>query len=354
MTTTVYLHVGPYKTGTTYVQGLLTSNQDNLAAQGVLYVGGTFRNQGRAVREVLQRGDNPATGASVHGAWPKLLGQVADWHGRAAVISHELIATATRSQIKSMLRGLKACEVHVIYTARDLSRVAPAMWQTAVRSKRAFTWDHYADSLRAPDGDFGPWGDRFWNCQDAPQVLARWRKSLPVEQLHVVTVPRPGGPPELLWERFCQVIGVDPAGHDLQPPRSNPTMGTAESELLRRINEGLSATDIDPTRWLFWIRWLARRLETRSGMLKFTLPDRDLGWLSERAAAVIEGLRAGGYPLVGDLDELVPHPVDPASARHPSDAPDAAVLDAAVEAMQVMMLELAQRKNASAARDDDD
>lgn len=354
MTTSVYLHVGPYKTGTTYVQGRLTSNQDSLAADGVLYAGRTFRNQGRAVREVLQRGDNPATGASVDGAWAKLLGQIATYDGRAAVISHELIATATRGQVKAVLRGLRAYEVHVIYTARDLARVAPAMWQTSLRSKRAFTWDYYAESLRAPEGGFGPWGERFWNCQDAPAVLARWRKHLPLAQLHLVTVPRPGASPELLWERFCSVLGVEPARHGLQPSRSNPTMGTAESELLRRVNEALTDTDIDPVRWLFWTRWLARHLETRPDMLKFTLPASDLEWLGVRAREVIDGLRAAGYPLTGDLDDLAPQPVDPEQARHPSDAPDAAVLDVAVAAMRMMMLELAQRKSASSGRDDDD
>lgn len=354
MTGTVYLHVGPHKTGTTYVQGLLMRNCERLIEQGVLYPSKTFRNQGRALREALGRGKMPATGTDVTGSWTLLESELAGWDGRAAVMSHEMLASASAQEIRRMLTALAGSEVHVIYTARDLTRVAPAMWQTGLRSRQPLTWSYYAESLRNPDGDTGLWGRRFWSSQDAPAVLARWRKHLPDDRLHVVTVPKPGSAPELLWQRFCSVLGVDPAGHDLQPPRSNPSLGTAEAELLRRLNERLVDSDVNPTRSLFWVRWLGRQLENRSGMAKFTLPAEDFDWLAERAREVVKGLQAGGYHVVGDLTDLLPQPVDPARARHPSDTDDHAVLDVAVDALQQTVRELALHKKAAPPRSDAD
>jgi len=338
MTERVYIHVGPHKTGTTYVQGLLTVNHDRIAEQGVLFPRQTFKAQSRAVREAMNRGVMPKTGRAVKGEWKKLRAETDRWAGPAAIISHEMIGSASETETHRLVRRLKGFDVHVVYTARDLARVAPAMWQTGLRSTRSFTWEEYASSLRRPDDGQAPWGKRFWREQDAAALLLRWNKHLPRENLHVVTVPRPGNPPELLWQRFCSVLGLDPSEHDLVPPRSNPSLGTAESELIRRINEALSAGDVPSTVWLSRTRWLGRELETRADMAKYTLPAEDLGWVTERAARIITELRYGGYDIVGDLDDLVPQPVAPERARHPSDTSPEAVLEVAIDIIRRMTL----------------
>ena len=346
MTARVYVHVGPHKTGTTYLQGLLMANRERLAEQGVLYPRRTFRAQGRAVKDALGRSTVPATGQPVDGEWARLVGEVQEWEGPLAVVSHEMLAGAEPRQIRTLVRSLAKHEVHVVYTARDLARVVPAMWQTALRSKQPLTWEQYAAALREPE-QAGKVAQSFWQSQDAPVALQRWGRRVPTEHLHVVTVPRPGSPPELLWHRFCEPVGIDPTGHDLEPKRSNPSLGTAEAELLRRLNAELKGSGIDATGWLYWVRWLGRALERREGMQKFTLPADDLDWVSGRARQVVDGLRAGGYPVVGDLDDLLPQPVPEARAHHPSDTTPEATLDVAVEALRHLMSELAPHKAGS-------
>lgn len=340
MTERMYIHIGPYKTGTTYVQGLLTVNQERLREQGMLFPGGSFRAQGRAVREILRRGAMPTTGRTVEGEWQKLRIEIREWEGPAAVLSHELLATALPGEVARVCRAFKRLDVHVVFTARDLTRVAPAMWQTGLRSKRVFTWEEYVQSLREPQGDFGPWGKKFWQCEDAAAVLKRWRKHLPLENLNVVTVPRPGNPPELLWQRFCAAVGIDPAGLDLEAPRSNPSLGAAESELVRRVNVAMETTEIQASQWLYWVRWLGRALETRAEIQKFTMPVADIAWMTDRAQHVIAGLRAGGYPVIGDFDDLLPEAVTVDKAHHPSDTTDAAVLEVAVDSIRRLLVEL--------------
>jgi len=323
----VYLHVGPHKTGTTYLQGLLAVNREQLARQGVLFPRPTLP----AMKEAMGRG--PVADDS---RWTALLARLQRWHGRAAVISHEMISSATQREIDRLVQGLRAVDLHVIYSARDLSAVVPAMWQTGLRSTRSFTWRQYSRSLKRPNRGNAPWGKRFWQSHNAVAVLRRWGRLLPTENLHVLTVPRQGSPPELLWERFCSILEVDPSGHDLASPRFNPSLGTAEAELLRRVNKALSTSGIDPTDWMNWARWLGRELETRENMARFTLPRRDLSWVSARSERVIAGLRAGGYSVVGDLDDLRPQPVSPERARHPADASPDAVLEVAVHTIVQM------------------
>jgi hypothetical protein len=337
MTDRVYLHVGPFKTGTTYVQGLLAANARRLAEQGVLYPRGSFGRQSRSLRDALGQESMPGRSRAIAGEWEILADELAAWSGESAVLSHEMLSAARPSSVTQLYRRLAAYDVHVIYTARDLSKVAPAMWQTGLRSQRPDTWAEYVADLRSPTRG-GP-GRKFWLSQDAPDVLERWRRHLPLESLHVVTVPPPGSPRELLWQRFCSVLGVDTTGHSLQPRRSNPSLGTAEAELVRRVNVLLHAADIAPRRWLRWSRWLGHELEQRSDMAKFALPAQELGWVSVRAREIVEGLARAGYPVVGDLDELLP-PATPDPGRHPSDAADAEVLDAAVDAVHRAVLKL--------------
>lgn len=78
-----------------------------------------------------------------------------------------------------------------------------------------------------------------WRRQDAPRILNRWRPHVPVERLHIVTVPPSGAKPNELWNRFAQVLGVKADGYDLEGLNSNPSLDAVQTEVLRRFNAGL-------------------------------------------------------------------------------------------------------------------
>ena len=349
MTERVYVHVGPFKTGTTYLQSLLTANAGRLREQGVLYPGGTFASQSRAIHDALGRESMPASDRSIAGKWDRLADEIRNWPGSSAVLSQETLSAAERNDVARLYEQIASPDVHVIYTARDLSRVAPAMWQTSLRSRHTATWAEYVAALRSPNRFSRKAGRHFWRCQDAAAVLDLWRRHVPVANLHVVTVPRPGSPPELLWQRFCQVLGVDTDGHDLEPRRANPSLGAAEAELLRRLNARLTGSDINPKNWLYGIRWVARELEQRPGAVRFALSPEDFSWISARAEKIVAALRKGGYPVVGDLDELLPQPGPddarlPGASRDASIASEAEILDAAVDALERAVRHLGENR----------
>ena len=71
---------------------------------------------------------------SIHGAWDKLVDEMAAWHGDS-IVSHELFAPATAEQAARAIAKLDFAEVHVVVTARDLARQIPAEWQEHLKHR---------------------------------------------------------------------------------------------------------------------------------------------------------------------------------------------------------------------------
>lgn len=324
----VYLHVGAPKSGTTFVQGLLWHNAPVLAEHGVLMPGGSFAAHVRATRDL--RGlrpepDDPAP--DWEGGWDELVEQVKASDARVAVISNEVISAATAEQAERAVASLAPAEVHVVYSARDLAGLLPSEWQEYVKHRFHYDFEHWLrEVVDGPRDDAAAaW---FWRVHDIPEVLARWSAHVPPERVHVLTMPRPGAPRELLWERFAGLIGVDPAVADLSEARANASLSWTETELLRRVN---GAVDPDAPMWLY------HRLVTDVLALKMLpgmgapgrvpLPADRREWAGKRAHEMVEAIRSAGYDVVGDLGELLP---DASAGAAPVPPPsDADLLDAA-------------------------
>ncbi len=158
-------------------------------------------------------------------------------HRGTAIISHEILATASRSQVKRALESVgygAGTEVHVILSVRDLVRQIPAEWQENVKHRQALTYGAFLEQIEDPrrESRIATW---FWGVQEVPDILNRWGHDLPPEQVHLVTVPPPGAP-DLLWKRFSLAFGLDGLDLDLEAERANPSLGAPETALVRRIN----------------------------------------------------------------------------------------------------------------------
>ncbi|WP_278258106.1 hypothetical protein [Nocardioides convexus] len=152
------------------------------------------------------------------GAWDRLAAQVRE-HDGTSIISHEILATASRTQVQRALAslghepgGTGGTEVHLIVSVRDLVRQIPAEWQENVKHRATFSYAQFLDRIRDPErGDrVGAW---FWGVQEIPDILHRWGATIPPERVHIVTVPRPGGPRE---------EPVAALQHRLRPARPRP------------------------------------------------------------------------------------------------------------------------------------
>ncbi len=312
----VLLHVGLMKSGTTFIQGRLNANRERLAEQGVLFPGPSWARHARAVSDLI--GSKHAE----EGAWASLVEELRA-HPGTAIVSMEYLGPISAERIRQVRDDLAGSPVHAVVTVRDLGRSVPAMWQETLKNRQSWGWSEYLAALQ----DGGDAGRRFWRQQAADRVVGRWAEVLGPEHVSVVTVPPPGAPGELLWERFCDVAGITGSTWD-EAPRANESLGVASALLMGRINEHVG--DLALPEYNKKIKALGKHVLVHrrrdEDPIGFTVPR----WLRKRSAAITAGIEASGVRVVGDLGEL--EPLDVPGADPAAVGPEAQ-LDAAVAAL---------------------
>lgn len=343
------MHIGAPKTGTTYLQDRLGRNVKDLARHGVhvptrgpLVSPGLFHF--RAALDLLgQDWGGPAGHAE--GSWEAMAKRVRRLDG-TVVFSHEILAPADPEPIARLKRDLAGSELHIVYSARDLARQAPAGWQESIKQGRRWSFKRYLGKVRSGK----PW---FARAFDLPGVLTAWGAGLPPERIHVVTVPQThavAADPDLLWRRFCTAFGIDPAWAPRDSDRANASLGAAETQVLRRLNVRLGRTARRESSYDVLVRgMLAQEVLTGRRSQPILLPPKWEDWATERGEAWGEWLKGSGVHVVGDPQELLPVPMaDPESYRHPDKPRRRAQLSAALDALAAMTEEAATRPDPDA------
>lgn len=344
MSSRVLLHVGTPKTGTSYLQDVLFRNRRTLASAGILYPADRFDAHFLAALDLMRLPWGGLESQAV-GAWDALAKKVRK-HDGTAIVSHEILATASRAQAGRALESLghgAGTEVHLVISVRDLTRQIPAEWQENVKHRAALSYRTFLEQIRDPRRDtrIATW---FWGVQELPEILQRWGHDLPPERIRLVTVPPPGGPQQLLWKRFSLAFGLDGIDLDLEAERHNPSLGVPETTLLRRLNRAANH-ELEPADYRPMVRELLahQTLSRRRDSPRLALPPEMHPWVQEVTASWVAEIERRGYDVVGDLHDLVGAP--PATDYVDPDHPDEAqVAEAAVDALKAVLLESARLK----------
>jgi len=315
------------KSGTTYLQSWLDQNSERLAEQGLLWnkSGANFRATDDLFGSAKPR-------PHLEGAWAAMKASL-DSHAGDALISNELLAAAAPKKVARLVRRLRPAEVHVLITARDLARVVPSQWQTAMRNRGTVTWAQYVEDIFMSEPNEDSYYNWFWNRQDVPGIVSSWSRHVALDSLTVITVPPSGTSPTVLGERFCSVLSVDPTGFD-DASMSNASLGAHSAELLRRMNAEIVSFD-----------WAQHQLAIKNGLARRVLEGRadkepSVG-LTQRqhnavrnaATAMVDRLRRMDVKVVGDLDDLIPGVDAYGTPADPADASDSDLLAAAIDGL---------------------
>jgi hypothetical protein len=341
---TIFLHIGTPKSGTTYLQSRFTKSYQQAAEQGLLWPGPRWGTHVEAVRDLrtLEPGQRP----DPQGPWMALAKAAREWPGERVLISMEWLAGSTPYQVMTAVRTLQPNRVEVICTARDLLRSFVAQWQEMTKNCRPWSWREFVDEMLA-DGP-GPAHERFWNQQDLPEILEKWSTDVPRDRVHLVTLPQSRSDPELLWKRFCSVLGIDGSSFE-EPQRDNESLGVVSAELMHRVNIAAIAKDVTHEEYQKVFHWsLADQiLAPRRGDEQPIAVSAEVdAWIRRRAERLVEDTRDLGIDVVGDLADLVPGPR--LDGREPDDVSDAELLETAIDALA--SLGLAQFKSLQQAR----
>ncbi|MDN5894281.1 MAG: hypothetical protein L0H93_09665 [Nocardioides sp.] len=336
----VFLHIGAPKTGTTYIQERLAENARELAEQDVHYPskGAFFPAPLFHFRAALDLLDQDWGGDPGHaeGTWPTMVRQVRRRTG-TVIVSHEILATAPPEKIARVMRDIEGSEVHIIYTARDLVRQIPAAWQESIKQGRTWRYRPFLNKVQRGDA----W---FMKAFDLPTVLNNWSRDLPPERVHVITVPPPGSEPGLLWNRFCRVVGIERDWAPRESESRNESLGIAETELLRRLNERLGRKARSEGAHDALIQKLLNEGELSSTRSRrVVLPPKRFDWADEQAQLWIDWIEGAGVDVVGDIADLRPERPDPTDWLNPDKVSGKALTEAGLQALTAMTREAATR-----------
>lgn len=323
------------KSGTSYIQSRLFANRDALLDAGVLIPSPSWGSHVAAVRDVLRD-------ELERGRWGKLVNRVRE-HDGTSLISMEFLGPARAASVQRVVDSFEGLDVSVIVTARDLNRQIPAMWQETVQNGRSWTFADYLEGVRIrrpghnQDSPASEAGRTFWRQQNLVPFTRTWGGAVGMDNFHIVTVPAPGAPSELLWERFCSLVGLDPAGF-APAERANESIGAASVLAVRRLNELLDEAGLQfPVGEKLRKGNLAKEVlaEHRKAEPKIGFPIPE--WVPDSSRRMVAGLKESGARIVGDWSDL--DPVAVPGAR-PDEVGDAAVAEAAIVGLAGIMEQL--------------
>jgi hypothetical protein len=333
MAAKVFLHLGLPKTGTTYLQTVMWADRERMRSQGVLLPGRERRDHLWSTRIIREDPNLPTYEERVRESWEVVKAEIAAWD-ETALISHEFFAGAAPEQAARMVAELAPAEVHLVVTAREPVGLYSGGWQESLKNRDARTMPEFAEA-EVSENPMSVWN---WRTLDVRLVLERWAPTVAAERVHVLPLPRPGAPRELLWQRFAGLVGLDPGSFDLSPTFPNESMGVVEAETLRRVNLHLKDEDFERPfdRGVYIRTFLAdERLATRGGE-KYWPTEAILAECRARAVAAVEHIEASGYDVIGDVrDLLVPDTLEP--RRSVDSVTDDEVAEVAVELVGRML-----------------
>lgn len=329
----VHLHIGSTKTGTTFIQRVLWSNQAALERDGVRLPAKGQYVLGKAAR-ALHRW-RPGSDA-IPDEWTELASAINDSATDSVIISQEFLSWLDADQVKGAVATLDRAQVKVVMTTRDLARLIPAQWQSAMRQRNTWTLTEYAHSVQHGDDRDGRRTPHrhFWHRMDYGDILRSWADVIGLENVTVVTVPPSGAAPDELWRRFCTATDLDPERYPTSGV-TNASLGAASCEVMRRLNALPAVTEMPRKLYGQEINGtLTRRVLAQRGKPEpaITLPAGQREWVMSKAEEIISDVEAVGARVVGSLDDLRPRPFT-SPYQAPEDLPVEDLFEVALDAL---------------------
>ncbi len=325
-TGTRLLHIGPHKTGTTAVQSAFHRDRRGLATQGVHYAG-SQRQPMQAVHAITGRPSPYADGRTPPmSRWRGLVNEVRRASEPRVVISSEGFADASDDAVRQVVEDLDGDRLHVVVTLRPLADLLPSQWQQQVQTGLTLAYQEWLEAIfNAPDHRVSR---TFWHRHRHDELIGRWASQVGAENLTAIVADASDRDSTL--RVFEAMVGLRAGTLVPDPDLANRSLTFAEVETVRAFNvafraEGLG-TQLHAKVMRFGAAELLKRREPRDDDARIETP----GWALDRAAGVareiVEGIRASGVRVIGDLDALAPPAPKAQSVRAGSDStPDISI-----------------------------
>jgi hypothetical protein len=228
------------------------------------------------------------------------------WRTRYRLAGDRWLAEAMRSELVAQGRppGGRGAVVAVVGT--DLATMVSHDWLARCFTDGGLPWPDHCTAMERRD--------RVPRRVDLAATAERWTATEGgTDRVRVVLDPG----------RVAKVVGV----RRLALP---PEVSADAAELARRTAGALGLLVTPPQRTALLRTVLRPRLLLVPGPPP-AVADRHRAWLEEQAGRIQRRLRSGGYPVVGDLDALLPRWPDRPATPHQPDTGSDAVLRLALD-----------------------
>ncbi len=309
------IHIGPGKTGTTYIQRTLAAQRAVLASRGWLYPGHGYNQVNEFLALLGPNAPRPkhVELPSKALAWDPLAAQIAQWDG-SVILSAESLARFTAENVETVVkalgRGTGRDQIDIVVTLRDLGRLLPSWIQENYKHGNLESADEFYRLLVANRHDRS---DGLWLAFCAPGLIERWQHATGVGSVTVAVNPAAGSP-QSLWSRFVDAAGL-PLRHDaseLPTVEGNPSLAVAQARLLRYLNIEMERHGEIPPAGRAILRrrvirgWFAKRSDGDRVDVLAVHSDHWRAVVADWATEDVDRLRAMDIKACGDFDELRP------------------------------------------------
>ncbi|GAA1504109.1 hypothetical protein [Nocardioides humi] len=316
---TTLVHIGPYKTGTTAMQGALWEARDALAGHGVAYPGELAHEMNASMAVALGRVDPGKDIDAFRQRWYDLVAALHETRPRIGVLSSEVYCEATDAGARTVLDALGP-RTHVVITARPIVRLLGSQWQQYGQNVPVPPYDAWLrailDQFDVPDG--GTVTPSFWQRHRHDRLVERWVGLVGGDRVTVIVVDDRDH--RGLPAAFEALLGL-PEGL-LRPPadKTNRSLTHPEAALMQELVDRTSQAPWSSADHGRFIRFGAAR------GLQAAPPDPDAerlltpGWAIDRAlaagAGMAERIAASGARVIGDLGLLSDRALAPAEGEN--------------------------------------
>jgi hypothetical protein len=239
---TLYLHIGPPKTGTTAIQAAATNAKERLLVQEQIeYL--TDENKPHALHATLDLINsetlNTRDARRIHskvGSWQSLKSKMLRSEANSFFISSEALAAFSLQHISKLRSEIGPMQIHLILTLRPLLDLMPSQWQQWVRIGEDRELGQFVEEVIQEYEQSLP--SYFWNMHDTARVTKRWIEGLSPDHVSIIVADR--AQPELILRHFEQVLGIRVPLLDLAAS-SNPSLSLEEAYFLQEVSRNVKS-----------------------------------------------------------------------------------------------------------------
>ena len=227
------VHVGQMKSGTTYVQEILSKNRDKLRDQNIVYPGG-WLNQQPAVYGICESSIPWVKDKKPHLA-----------KGYDVLLSAEALSSCDTRGIERFLSFIGSAD-KAIFSVRSLHRALPSAWQQTLKTGSFTSISEFYQQME----DTWPARSGRWRTYAYGECAQRWSEFLPTEAYVLPSKIKNKNEP---WNLFCQAAGIkDVEGFVYPEKEENTSFSRQSSDVIRALSKAANKQGLDQFKVAVW------------------------------------------------------------------------------------------------------